>query len=72
MLKQGIDLAAFPLVFVKAKNHFRAAFAKTFDAIVDTETRGPAPSDIAGLPYRHAPPDRLRFGRTWPETADDH
>lgn len=67
----GIDLAAFPLVFVKAKNHFRAAFAERFDAIVDTETRGPAPSDISSLPYRHAPSDRLRFGRTWPEAADD-
>lgn len=67
----GIDLAAFPLVFVKAKNHFRAAFADSFDVIVDTETRGPAPSDISGLRYRHAPQDRLRFGRTWPETTDD-
>ena len=67
----GIDLAAFFLVFVKAKNHFRAAFAERFDAIVDTETRGPAPADISLLPYRHAPQDRLRFGRTWPEAADD-
>jgi len=67
----AIELAAFTLVFVKAKNHFRAAFADRFDAIVDTETRGPAPADISSLPYRHAPPERLRIGRTWPEAADD-
>lgn len=67
----GIDLAAFPLVFVKAKNHFRAAFADRFDAIVDTETRGPAPSDISGLTYRHAPPERLRYGRQRRGVADE-
>jgi microcystin degradation protein MlrC len=65
----GIDLAAFPLVYAKAKNHFRAAFAERFDAIVDTETLGPAPSDISGLPYRHAPLERLHFGRKWKDKA---
>jgi microcystin degradation protein MlrC len=65
----GIDLAAIPLVYAKAKNHFRAAFAERFDAIVETETPGPAPSDISGLPYRHALPARLRFGRKWKENA---
>lgn len=52
----GIDLSAYPLVYVKAKNHFRAAFDTSFDAIVDTQTRGPAPSDISGLPFIHARP----------------
>jgi microcystin degradation protein MlrC len=66
----GIDLDAVSLVYAKAKNHFRAAFAERFDAIVETETPGPAPSDISGLPYRHAPPARLRFGRKWKENAN--
>ena len=61
----GIDLADYPLVYIKAKNHFRAAFADKFDAVIDVETRGPAPSDISGLSYQHAAPARLRFGRTW-------
>ncbi len=60
-----IDLADVPLVYVKGKNHFHAAFGDSFDAIIDVETRGPAPSDISTLSYRHADMDRLRFGRTW-------
>jgi microcystin degradation protein MlrC len=59
----GLDLTAYPLVFIKAKNHFRAAFAERFDRIIEVGTPGPAPSDISGLPYRRASLDRLRVGR---------
>jgi microcystin degradation protein MlrC len=60
-----IDLADYALVYAKAKNHFHAAFADQFDAIIDVETKGPAPSDISTLSFKHAAIDRLRFGRTW-------
>jgi len=66
----GIDLTATPLVYVKAKNHFRAAFAESFDRIVECETRGPAPSDLSGLPYRRAPLERLKVGRQWRNSTD--
>jgi len=66
----GIDLASYPLVYVKAKNHFRAAFAEAFDRIVECETQGPAPSDLSGLPYTRAPLQRLKVGRRWKESSD--
>ncbi|MDX1402038.1 MAG: M81 family metallopeptidase [Kiloniellales bacterium] len=64
-LLHGLELKDFPIVYVKAKNHFRAAFEEAFDDIVECGTRGPAPADISRLPYRHAPLERLRFGRKW-------
>jgi microcystin degradation protein MlrC len=39
---------------VKAKNHFRAAFAPLCAAIVEVDTPGPAGIDLASMPYRHA------------------
>jgi microcystin degradation protein MlrC len=39
---------------VKAKNHFRAAFAPLCSAIVEVDTPGPAGIDLAKMPYRHA------------------
>lgn len=51
----GIDLKRTSLFMVKAKNHFRAAFADLCSDIVDVETPGPAPSDLSSLPYRHVP-----------------
>ena len=55
----GIDPARPGLLCVKAKNHFRAAFAETFAAILDVDTPGPAALDLARLPFRHLPPERL-------------
>jgi len=60
-----IDLADYPLFYVKGKNHFHAAFGDKFNAIIDVETKGPAPLDISTLSYKHAALNRLRFGRTW-------
>jgi len=50
----GIDPAALGLWCVKAKNHFRAAFAPQLRRIIDVDTPGPAALDLARLPYRHA------------------
>ena len=55
----GIDLAATRVVYAKAKNHFRAAFAADFARIVEVETPGPAPADLSTLKFRHVPPERL-------------
>ncbi len=55
----GIDLAGPGLLCVKAKNHFRAAFAPVFDVLIDADTPGPAALDLGKLPYRHVPKDRL-------------
>lgn len=49
----GIDLSALRLLCVKAKNHFRAAFAQRCVAIVDCDAPGPACLDLARLPFRH-------------------
>jgi microcystin degradation protein MlrC len=51
----GIDLAATRLLCVKAKNHFRAAFADRLAKIVDVDAPGPAAADLARLSFRHAP-----------------
>ncbi|MCJ0763483.1 M81 family metallopeptidase [Variovorax terrae] len=50
----GIDLAATRLLCVKAKNHFRAAFAPLCRAIVDVDAPGPASLNLALLPLRRA------------------
>ena len=50
------------LLCVKAKSHFRAAFAETFAAILDVDTPGPAAPDLARLPFRRVPPARLPPG----------
>jgi len=49
----GIDLAATRLLCVKAKNHFRAAFAPLCAAIIDVDCPGPAMADLSRLPFRH-------------------
>jgi microcystin degradation protein MlrC len=51
----GIDLGKVRLLCVKAKNHFRAAFAPMLSAIVDVDTPGPAALDLTRLPFRYAP-----------------
>ena len=40
---------------MKAKNHFRAAFAPRLGAIVDADCPGPAAADLSTLPFRRAP-----------------
>ncbi len=59
----GIDPDAPGLYFVKAKNHFRAAFGGHFDQILEVETPGPAQSDIASMSFKHIPLARLGIGR---------
>ncbi len=51
----GIDLGQVRLFCVKAKNHFRAAFAPLCRAIVEIDAPGPAGFDPSRYPFRHAP-----------------
>ena len=57
----GIELATIRLLCVKAKNHFRAAFAQTFDTMIDIDAPGLACLDLSALPFQHVPPERLRY-----------
>ena len=41
------------LLCVKAKNHFRAAFASRCLAIIDCDAPGPACQDLTQLPFRN-------------------
>jgi microcystin degradation protein MlrC len=50
----GIDPDATRLLVVKAKNHFRAAFASRLRAIVDVDCPGPAAADLSTLPFSRA------------------
>ncbi len=51
----GIELGGVRLLANKAKNHFRAAFARRCAAIVECDAPGPAALDLAALPFRHVP-----------------
>jgi microcystin degradation protein MlrC len=51
----GIELPAMRLLCVKAKNHFRAAFAPLCSAIVEVDAPGPASPDLSRYPFRHVP-----------------
>jgi microcystin degradation protein MlrC len=55
----GIALARLDLLCVKAKNHFRAAFAQSFARLIDADTPGPAALDLSKLPFRRVPPAHL-------------
>jgi len=55
----GIDLTQVRLLCIKAKNHFRAAFASHLARIIDIDAPGPAMLDFTRLPYRLLP--RSRF-----------
>ena len=48
-----IDLEAIRLLCVKAKNHFRAAFAERCSEIIDCDAPGPACLDLTQLPFRN-------------------
>jgi microcystin degradation protein MlrC len=50
----GIDVREVRLLCVKAKNHFRAAFAPICAAVIEVDTPGPAGIDLSKLPYRYA------------------
>lgn len=50
-----IDLAAFDLVAIKAKNHFRAAYAGQFATIITCDSPGPAALDISSFRFERAP-----------------
>jgi microcystin degradation protein MlrC len=47
----GIDIENEQLLFVKAKNHFRAAFDAICSEIVDIDAPGPACLDMRMLPF---------------------
>ncbi|MBB5214518.1 M81 family metallopeptidase [Parapusillimonas granuli] len=49
----GVDPARLRLLCVKAKNHFRAAFAERCIDIIDCDVPGPACQDLTRLPFRH-------------------
>ena len=51
----GIALDEVKLLCVKAKNHFRAAFAPLLADIIDVDAPGPAALEIRGFRFRHAP-----------------
>jgi len=51
----GIDPAAIPLLCVKAKNHFRAAFADMARCLVDVDCPGPASAGLFHYKFHHAP-----------------
>jgi microcystin degradation protein MlrC len=51
----GIEVARTRLLCIKAKNHFRAAFASSLAAIIDIDAPGPATLDLTRLPFRQAP-----------------
>jgi microcystin degradation protein MlrC len=55
----GIDITQVRLLCIKAKNHFRAAFACHLAHIVDIDAPGPAMLDFARLPYRLLPRNRF-------------
>ena len=49
----GVDLDRLRLLCVKAKNHFRAAFADRCTKIIDCDAPGPACQDLTQLPFRN-------------------
>lgn len=50
----GTDVSRVRLLCVKAKNHFRAAFAPLCKAVIEVDTPGPAAIDLTRMPYRYA------------------
>jgi microcystin degradation protein MlrC len=49
----AIDSTSLRLLCVKAKNHFRAAFATRCIDIIDCDAPGPACADLSQLPFRN-------------------
>jgi len=57
----GIALSNVGLLCVKAKNHFRAAFAPLLRAIVDIDAPGPASPNLRHYRFRYAPKNYYPF-----------
>lgn len=51
----GIDPEQLDLLCVKAKNHFRAAFAGMARCLIDVDAPGPAAASLAQYRFRHTP-----------------
>ena len=51
----GLEPRALPLICVKAKNHFRAAFADLARCLIDVDAPGPAAAGLFHYKFRHAP-----------------
>lgn len=51
----GIEPESLPLLCVKAKNHFRAAFGGMARCLVDVDCPGPASAGLFHYKFRHAP-----------------
>jgi microcystin degradation protein MlrC len=51
----GIEPESVPLLCVKAKNHFRAAFAGMARCLIDVDCPGPAAAGLFHYKFRHAP-----------------
>lgn len=51
----GIEPESVPLLCVKAKNHFRAAFAVMARCLIDVDCPGPASAGLFHYKFRHAP-----------------
>jgi microcystin degradation protein MlrC len=51
----GIDPRAVPLLCVKAKNHFRAAFGDMARCLIDVDAPGPASAGLFHYKFHHAP-----------------
>jgi microcystin degradation protein MlrC len=51
----GIEPKDVPLLCVKAKNHFRAAFADMARCLIDVDASGPASAGLFHYKFHHAP-----------------
>ncbi len=51
----GIEPETLPLLCVKAKNHFRAAFSGMARCLVDVDAPGPASAGLFHYKFKHAP-----------------
>jgi microcystin degradation protein MlrC len=51
----GLEPRALPLICVKAKNHFRAAFADLARCLIDVDAPGPAAAGLFHYKFHHAP-----------------
>jgi len=51
----GIEPKSVPLLCVKAKNHFRAAFADMARCLIDVDAPGPASAGLFHYKFHHAP-----------------
>jgi microcystin degradation protein MlrC len=55
----GVDVRLVKYLCVKAKNHFRGAFAPLCAGIIEVDTPGPAAIDLTKMPYKYANKNEL-------------